>query len=432
MHPLAEKLNRVLGDSLCGRSLSDYGKRVYFPEGIVAQATEAGKKAHRYNATVGMAYMDGQPMILPTIQDNLPRLTPMEAVGYAPTAGNPKLRTIWKESLFRKNPDLEDKFITLPAVTSGITGAMALAAELFCSAKDKIFYPGLSWDNYDLMFGTRFGAEVHHFSLFDKQDRLNIEGVADLILEKVKEGEKAILVLNYPHNPTGYSPTRQEALEWQRELIRVASQNRILIVILDDAYFGLDYEDDIYPHSLFNLLYKAHPNMLAIKCDGATKEDYVWGFRIGFFTIGTATMTAEIAEALEAKIKGALRASVSSCSQVAQTILYKELTSLVYHGIKKNYSDSLRARYSAVRDLLRHRKTGRELKELPFNSGYFMCFHTGAINANQLREKLLYDYGIGTIALSDKYLRVTFASIDAGDLHDLYDTIFRAADELSS
>lgn len=432
MHPLAQKLNEALHDTLIGICLSDYGKEIYFPEGIVAQATEAGKKAHRYNATVGMAYVDGQPMILPTIQDNLPRLTPMEAVGYAPTAGNPKLRIAWKEGLVRKNPELDERFMSLPAVTSGITGAMVLAAELFCAPQDHVFYPELSWDNYDLMFATRFQARVHHFPLFDKRGVLSIEAVADMILNKVPEGGKAILVLNYPQNPTGYSPTKQQAVEWERELIRVASQNRYVVVILDDAYFGLCYEDDIYPHSLFNLLYKAHPNILAIKCDGATKEDYVWGFRVGFFTVGTTSMTPQIAEALEAKVKGALRASVSSCSQVAQSILYKELTSLVYHGIKKKYMEELKKRYEVVRDLLNRRSAGRKLQELPFNSGYFMCFDTGNLNANTLREKLLNDEGIGTIALGDRYLRVTFASIDVKDLPDLYETIFRTADALSS
>lgn len=431
MHPLAQRLNDALAGTLVGECLSDYGRRIYFPEGIVAQANEAGKLASRYNATVGMAYQDGQPMILPTVQDNLPRLTPMEAVGYAPTSGNPKLRSIWKEGLLKKNPALNPDRFTLPAVTVGITGALALAGELFCSPGDAVFYPELSWDNYDLLFETRFGARVHHFDMFLPDGRLNVTAVAARILDTVPAGGKALLVLNYPHNPTGYSPTTAEAELWLRELTRVADSGRRLVVILDDAYFGLAYEEDVYPSSLFNLLCGAHRNLLAIKCDGATKEDYVWGFRVGFFTLGAPDLTPEVAEATEAKIKGALRASVSSGPQVAQSILYKELTSLVYHGIKANFAEELRRRYREVRRVLARRTTGRSLKELPFNSGYFMCFDTGSLGANDLRKALLTQEGIGTIALGDRYLRVTFASVDSAEIEPLYRALFETADRLS-
>jgi hypothetical protein len=35
----------------------------------------------------------------------------------------------------------------------------------------------------------------------------------------------------------------------------------------------------------------AHPNILAVKLDGPTKEDYVWGFRVGFLTFGIRDAT---------------------------------------------------------------------------------------------------------------------------------------------
>ena len=56
-----------------------------------------------------------------------------------------------------------------------------------------------------------------------------------------------------------------------------------LVVLLDDAYFGLFYEDSI-KESLFGLLADTHPNILPVKIDGATKENYVWGLRVGFIT----------------------------------------------------------------------------------------------------------------------------------------------------
>ncbi len=431
MNPLAEELNLALEGTTAGRCLSEYGKAIYFPKGIVAQSAEASKLAKTYNATAGMAFKDGDPLILPTIQENLPRLTPSEAVGYAPTAGEPRLRNLWKEEMIRKNPGLQGENVGIPSVVTGITGGLVLAAELFCQEGDNVFFPDLSWDNYELIFNTKCKANIITYPLFTSEGGLNMAALADLIIKNTPTEGKAILVLNFPHNPSGYSPTVDEAVKLNQELRRVAESGRDLVVILDDAYFGLFYENDVYRQSLFTTLHNTHERLLAVKCDGATKEDYVWGFRIGFFTLGSRSLTPKVAEAMEAKIKGAIRASISSASRVAQSILYKELTSLVYHGIKVKFAEALGERYYKVKSILQHKTTGRELKAMPFNSGYFMSFHTGNLDAEKLRRTLLDKEGVGTIALDSHHLRVCFAAVDLQDIVPLYEIIFRVADQLS-
>ena len=47
--------------------LSDLGKRLFFPKGILAQAAEAKEKAKRYDATIGIAREKGKPMFLPSV-----------------------------------------------------------------------------------------------------------------------------------------------------------------------------------------------------------------------------------------------------------------------------------------------------------------------------------------------------------------------------
>ena len=96
-----------------------------------------------------------------------------------------------------------------------------------------------------------------------------------------------------------------------------------LVVLLDDAYFGLFYEDSI-KESLFGLLADSHQNILPVKIDGATKENYVWGLRVGFITYAT---TSDILDALEQKTKGIIRGTVSSGSHISQTILLESLQS---------------------------------------------------------------------------------------------------------
>ena len=48
--------------------LSDYGKKVYFPKGIISQTAEAKEKATRFNATIGIAKDKNGPLFLDSIQ----------------------------------------------------------------------------------------------------------------------------------------------------------------------------------------------------------------------------------------------------------------------------------------------------------------------------------------------------------------------------
>ena len=58
MNELAVELNDVLNKCTIGECLSDYGKRMYFPKGIVAQSAAAKAKATNHNATVGQAFIN--------------------------------------------------------------------------------------------------------------------------------------------------------------------------------------------------------------------------------------------------------------------------------------------------------------------------------------------------------------------------------------
>ena len=131
------------------------------------------------------------------------------------------------------------------------------------------------------------------------------------------------MLLNFPNNPTGYTPSVSEAQAIVQVLKDAAASGTKLVVLLDDAYFGLFYEDSI-KESLFGLLAESHPNILPVKIDGATKENYVWGLRVGFITYAA---TPDVLDALEQKTKGIIRGTISSGSHISQTILLESLQS---------------------------------------------------------------------------------------------------------
>jgi aspartate/methionine/tyrosine aminotransferase len=431
MNVLADELNKILSGTVGERLLSEMGRRMYFPKGIITQSAEASERAKRYNATVGMAYENGQPMILDAVQAALPGLSPTEAVAYASTGGVAALRKRWKVELPRKNPSLAGKEFSLPVVVPGLTAAISYIADLFLEPGDTIVVPDLHWPNYRLIVEERKMAAGLVYPIF-ANGGFNVAELETKLREAGARRGKAACIFNFPNNPTGYSPTLAEADAIVAALKRIADEGTDILAIADDAYFGLQYEEGLLHESLFGRLAAAHPNILAVKADGPTKEDYVWGFRLGFITFASKGLDEARYEALVKKLLGVIRSSVSSSSAPAQHIFLKALDSPGYEEQKARFRSILHERYCKAKDFLASRSLPPCLKLLPFNSGYFMSFECVGISAEALRVKLLDERGIGTVSMQDRYLRVAFSSVEAANVADLYAEILKAATELAA
>ncbi|MCE1195655.1 aminotransferase class I/II-fold pyridoxal phosphate-dependent enzyme, partial [bacterium] len=388
MNQLAEELNTILSGSTAERLLSEMGRRMYFPKGILTQSAEAGEKAKRYNATIGMAYEFGEPMMLDALREALPGLTPTEAVAYASTGGVMELRREWKKALYGKNPSLEGKSFSLPVVVPGLTAAVSYICDLFVEPGDTVVVPDMHWPNYRLIVEERKTAAGLTFPIFAGKG-YNVAGLEARLREAGARRGKAICILNFPNNPTGYSLTLEEADAIVAMLVAIAEEGTDLLVITDDAYFGLQYEDGLLCESLFARLVDAHPNIVAVKADGPTKEDYVWGFRVGFVTFGGKGLGEAQQDALVKKMLGIIRSSVSSSSGLAQQLLLKALRFPGYEDQKARYRKILEGRYRAMKDYLAAHELPACLAALPFNSGYFMSFLCVGISAEKLRLRLL-------------------------------------------
>ncbi len=427
MNSIAVELNQVLEGTAAQTLLSDLGKRMYFPKGIVAQSAEAKQKATRFNATVGMAKQGADPMFLTSINDSVPGLDASDIFTYAPTPGDAKLRAVWKAEMIKKNPSLEGVSISTPLVTSGLTHGILMAADLFLEKGDSIIVPDMFWGNYRLIFEERREASIVPFPFFAENGGINLEGLEKSISDI--KSDKAALILNFPNNPTGYSPSVDEVKAIIAILKRQADLGKKLLVISDDAYFGLFFEDETSTESLFASIADLHENILAVKIDGSTKEDFVWGFRVGFLTYGCKGFTDAQYDALVKKTMGVIRSSVSNCSRPAQSLLLKALESPSYYDEKAASFKILKARYEKVKEILAEYSDQDTLIPLPFNSGYFMTFICKG-DAEQLRLYLLEEYRIGTIAIQGSYLRIAFSSVDLENVDELYKAVFTAAGEL--
>ena len=367
MDDRAAKLNNILDSTLIGRLLSPYGKRIFFPEGIVAQSQIAAQQAWAIDATAGVAKEHGHYISLSQFDRHASLITRDQMVSYAPTAGDRKLREIWQQELHRKNPSLVPDVHTLPIITCGLTQSLSLAAELFIGPQDAVIVGEPCWDNYELIFQVKQKATVYAPSWFTPERRFTTEYLAQTL--DTISAKKVIIVVNFPHNPTGYTPTEAQLYELRDLIFGKADQGTDVIVLVDDAYFGLFHDDQAARQSFFTYLCGQHKRVLAIKCDAATKESLVWGFRIGFITYGFSPLSSEAAYALEQKTMGALRASVSSCSRIGQSLLLAVINDASYHEEINAAQQTIARRYAIVQKELKLHADSEVLLPYPYNSG---------------------------------------------------------------
>ncbi|MHA1300596.1 MAG: aminotransferase class I/II-fold pyridoxal phosphate-dependent enzyme [Candidatus Helarchaeota archaeon] len=431
LNPLAEELNNIIQKNPALFSmLSELGKELYFPKGILAQSGEAKKKANKYNATIGIATENKIPMHLPCINHYFKNIGVSDIFGYAPASGKPELRQRWKEKILKDNPTLKGKTFSLPIITNAITHALSIAADMFVDEGDYIILPDKIWGNYRLIFQIRRKAEIIQYPTFNDQGGFNILGLKKL-LELNKDKNKLIIILNFPNNPTGYSITKTEGAELINLFKKLTDNGQNLIVLCDDAYFGLFYEDEVLKESLFAQLANLSDNLLAIKADGATKEMFVWGFRTGFITFGCGNSDEVIYQALEKKVMGCIRGTISNCAHPSQSIILKALNSPSFEKEKNEKLEILKQRALRVKEVLKSDKYKAVWSVYPFNSGYFLCLQLKNVNAEKLRQHLLEKYGLGVIALGKTDIRVAFSCLELDNIKNVFDIIYTGISDLS-
>lgn len=427
MNPLAQNLNEQLKQSNpeIFSMLSDLGQNMFYPKGILSQSAEA--KSTKYNATIGMATNDKGKMYANALNQMFNELSPDEIFPYAPPQGVEELRDLWQEKMLKDNPDLTKEVMTRPIVTNALTHGLSLVADLFINSGDTILLPEHNWGNYKLVFNTRHNANIDTYPIFDKNGHYTTEALVKSLESYNKD--KVVMILNYPNNPTGYTPNNEEVQTIVKAIKSLAAKGTQVVAVIDDAYYGLFYED-VYTQSLFTALTNIHSkNVLPVRLDGATKEFFAWGFRVGFITFGVEdTHTKDV---LEAKTKGLIRSNISSGPLPSQ--------SAVKHVLKNNDQfnkeieqniTTLRERYEVTKSVVYADQYQSHWQAYDFNSGYFMAIKVKDVNPETLRQHLTEEYSIGVIALNETDIRIAFSCVEKDDIPHVFDSIAKAIDDL--
>lgn len=410
------------------RCLSPLGRRAFYPPDIPVQAAEA--KDARYDGTIGV-FTDGRGRAVP-----LPSMAAAvrfegddrdRAFLYSPVAGLPELRRRWRQRQRAGRGDGVPS--SLPVVTDGLAHGLSLVADLFAGKGRRVAVSTPFWGNYREAFAMRTEAEMVTAPSY-LEGRFDPRALATA-LSGVPAGEPAIGLLNFPSNPGGYAPTADERRRLREALMEVA-RDRPFVVVVDDAYAGLVYEQETPRESLFWDLAGIDEQLIPVKVDGATKELSFFGGRVGFLTFAVEP-EGPVAAALENKLSALLRSTVGSPVAMSQVILLQALRNGSVGAEIDAVRRLARERYEAVKPAL-EKLDRRLLRPLPFNAGFFVLLELPAalgLDAEQARRHLLERHDTGVVALGGRYLRLAVCSVAAEDLPEMVARVERGVRELA-
>ncbi len=398
--------------------LSELGRAAAYPRDIPFQAAQA--RTAEINATIGQI-TDGRGGILAldAVKEKLGVLAERHldaSLLYSPVEGDPELRRLWARH--HRPPDAAADS-SLPLVTVGLTEALSLIADLFCEAGRRVLIPAPFWGNYRQIFGLRRGARVQPVPVVEKRE-FRPEAILAAVAA-VAPGEPVVLILNFPSNPMGYAPIATEREVLVQGLLSAADKRPILVVC-DDAYAGLVFDDRVPRDSIFWHLAGRHPDLVLTKVDGVTKELVLFGARVGFLTFSYGRDSA-VTQSLESKAKCLLRASVGSPVALSQRLVLETLltpglqdeVAAVQRTLERRYLRLKAAFAAADPDLVR---------PLPFNSGCFALLELpDGQDAEEVRMELLEKHSTGVISIGQRYLRLAYCSVDEGSLPVLVERI---------
>ncbi|MHC4713685.1 MAG: aminotransferase class I/II-fold pyridoxal phosphate-dependent enzyme [Planctomycetota bacterium] len=436
----------------CGifECLSQTGKAAFLPPGIFYWAGRARNEAE-VNASIGAAFGpvseigvegDGSGVFyLPTLAKEFANLPPAALFSYAPILGAGDFRSAWREWILEKlkpSGNGLEALITNPVVAPGVTGALAIAARLFLSPGEALILPDRYWPNYDNVFVSNVGARIVTYPFYADDD-FNVEALKVAVEESLSSQGKAVVLLNFPNNPTGFTPSVATARRIAAAIEEAAVEaDKWVIVMSDDAYEGFYYSTDCIQYSLF-AEFAGRQKTLAVKLDGLSKEFLWYGARIGCITFGVPEALAAkrdlIGKELDGKLSAFIRGSVSNCNHPVQSViaagLKDKLGALLAE--RQRVIDVLKARWEVYNREIQ-KADPSVMKPLASNSGFFALVDLVSAKAEEVADLLITKYKVAVVpntSAGQNSLRIALCSVSEKDVPRVVESVIAAAKEKS-
>jgi len=197
-----------------------------------------------------------------------------ERLVYTQSQGDPALRAAIAATHARVTPD---EVIVLGSPVEGIY----LAAHTLLTPGDEVIVPAPAYDALVNLFEHVVGAErVKRWPFREEADSwsLDLDELRSLITPSTR-----LVVVNFPHNPTGFLPPTG----WQQELIRLIEKHELWL-FSDEMYFGLVHSGTPPIASMADLSDRA------IVLSGLSKSHGLPGLRCGWLIAADADVRDEL------------------------------------------------------------------------------------------------------------------------------------------
>jgi aspartate/methionine/tyrosine aminotransferase len=297
--------------------------------------------------------------------------------GYTPSAGIDELREAAAKYLagMRGGLPIRPQDVVVGAGAKPFI-AYAILSTTEHGAGDEVIYPNPGFPIYESQIAASGARPVPIHLHEDRNFAFNIQD-----LEKLLNKRTRLLILNYPHNPTGGCLTRKDL----EEVARLLEKHPQVWVYADEIYSRLVFDGAFF--SIAQL-----PGMLerTIVSDGASKTWAMTGWRIGFASN----------PALAPVFTRWITNTESCASQISQWAALEAITG------PQDAAEAMKASFLERRDLI-----VRLLNEVPGVScqvpgGAFYawpnvteaCRRVGAADSEELRKRLLNDAGVAVLA----------------------------------
>lgn len=305
---------------------------------------------------------------------------------YADDMGLPKLReeiALYVKKRYGLDYDPQDEIL----VSVGASEAIDLAFRAFLNEEDEVIIPQPAYNSYGPVV-TLLGGKVVGVSLYEKNAfRLKAED-----LEKVITPRSKLLILNYPHNPTGAIMEKEDLLP-----IAEIAKKHDLYVVSDEIYSELTYGKKHFSIA-------ALPGMKerTIYISGFSKAFAMTGWRLGYICAPKEAIAH-------------MRKIHQYCTLASPTISQYAAVEALHNG--QDETDKMKRAYDERRHYLI-----KALKETkldcfaPEGAFYvFPCIKETGLSSDEFvdklfkEEKLLFISGTGFGPLGEGYVRISYA-----------------------
>jgi aspartate aminotransferase len=297
--------------------------------------------------------------------------------GYTPSAGIDELRVAAAKYLasMRGGLPIRPEDVVVGAGAKPFI-AYAILSTTDYGAGDEVIYPNPGFPIYESQIVAN-GAKPVPIHLHEARDfAFNVAELERLITPKTK-----LLILNYPHNPTGGTLTRKDL----EAIAAILAKHPQVWVYADEIYSRLSYAEPFFSVAQLPGMYER-----TIISDGASKTWAMTGWRIGF------TSNPALAPVFTRWITN----TESCASQISQWAAVEAING------PQEAAEKMRASFLERRELivsLLNQVPGVSCRN-PGGAFYAWpnvteaCRMTGAADSEEFRKRLLHEAGLAVLA----------------------------------